>query len=295
MKEYMNASLAPKKRAELLLNEMTLDEKMAQITGVFAFPGKEDRMAEFLPYGIGQISSLEFRSVGSMKELSAWQRKLQQISHRCDKSAQRQRSGISHKDLCGIGIIQKKAHQPSDHRARHSDEGIDPHHRAHPAAAHNGVCVGGNALPEDEGTQGAVVGLSLGGQLMPPLHRRVLHPLRLELESLTQDIRGDIEVPGSQNRVDPSGQQGVNGGADRSWQAVIEGEAALQPVIDDAEHSAAQLIAGVNGDAVDLEIAGGANHHRVAPDDAGLIVKNLGKSGIRLPNHGGGAAGQLFQ
>ncbi len=39
MKEYMNASLAPKKRAELLLNEMTLDEKMAQITGVFAFPG----------------------------------------------------------------------------------------------------------------------------------------------------------------------------------------------------------------------------------------------------------------
>ena len=43
MKEYMNASLAPKKRAELLLNEMTLDEKMAQITGVFAFPGKEDR------------------------------------------------------------------------------------------------------------------------------------------------------------------------------------------------------------------------------------------------------------
>ena len=109
----------------------------------------------------------------------------------------------------------------------------------------------------------------------------------------------------------------MNGGADRSWQAVIEGEAALQPAIDDAEHSAAQLIAGVNGDAVDLEIAGGANHHRVAPDDAGkapllapvqvvhpaveaaldadLIVKNLGKSGIRLPNHGGGAAGQLFQ
>ena len=80
MKEYMNASLAPKKRAELLLNEMTLDEKMAQITGVFAFPGKEDRMAAFLPYGIGQISALEFRSLGSMEELSAWQRKLQQIA-----------------------------------------------------------------------------------------------------------------------------------------------------------------------------------------------------------------------
>ncbi len=80
MKEYMNASLAPKKRAELLLSEMTLDEKMAQITGVFAFPGKEDRMAEYLPYGIGQISALEFRSADSLEELSAWQRKLQQIA-----------------------------------------------------------------------------------------------------------------------------------------------------------------------------------------------------------------------
>ena len=80
MKEYMNASLAPKKRAELLLKDMTLDEKMAQITGVFAFPGKDDRMAEFLPYGIGQISALEFRSLGSMEELSAWQRKQQQIA-----------------------------------------------------------------------------------------------------------------------------------------------------------------------------------------------------------------------
>ena len=47
MKEYMNASLAPRKRAELLIKEMNLDEKMAQLVGVFALKGAEDRMAAF--------------------------------------------------------------------------------------------------------------------------------------------------------------------------------------------------------------------------------------------------------
>ena len=39
MKEYMNASLAPRERAELLLKEMNPDEKMAQLVGVFAIKG----------------------------------------------------------------------------------------------------------------------------------------------------------------------------------------------------------------------------------------------------------------
>ena len=80
MKEYMDTTLSPRERAELLMKEMNLDEKMAQLVGVFAIMGAEDRMAAFFKNGIGQISSLEFRSVGSMKELSAWQRKLQQIA-----------------------------------------------------------------------------------------------------------------------------------------------------------------------------------------------------------------------
>ena len=80
MERYMDASLSPRERAELLLNEMSLDEKMAQLVGVFAYRGKEDRMAQFMPYGIGQISALEFRSLGSMEELSAWQRQLQRIA-----------------------------------------------------------------------------------------------------------------------------------------------------------------------------------------------------------------------
>ena len=79
MKEYMNTSLAPRKRAELLLKEMNLDEKMAQLVGVFAIKGAEDRMMAFFKHGIGQISSLEFRSCDSLEEAAAWQRQLQSI------------------------------------------------------------------------------------------------------------------------------------------------------------------------------------------------------------------------
>ena len=77
MKDYMNAEKQPQERAELLLKEMTLDEKMAQLTGVFAIKGYEDRMAPFFKNGIGQISTLEFRACGSMEEIADWQRQLQ--------------------------------------------------------------------------------------------------------------------------------------------------------------------------------------------------------------------------
>ena len=79
MKEYMNMALAPRKRAELLIKEMNLDEKMAQLVGVFAIKGAEDRMVPFFKHGIGQISSLEFRSCDSLEEAAAWQRQLQSI------------------------------------------------------------------------------------------------------------------------------------------------------------------------------------------------------------------------
>ena len=36
-KEYLNSSLAPEKRAQALLEEMSLEEKAAQLTGVFPF------------------------------------------------------------------------------------------------------------------------------------------------------------------------------------------------------------------------------------------------------------------
>ena len=77
MKDYRDASLSPQERARLLVEDMSLDEKMAQLTGVFAMKGKEDQMAAFLKNGIGEISTLAFRMNSSMEENAAWQRELQ--------------------------------------------------------------------------------------------------------------------------------------------------------------------------------------------------------------------------
>ena len=74
MERYMDTTLTARERAELLLKEMTLDEKIAQLTGVFSLKGYEDKMAAFFKNGIGQISTLGFRTCESMEEAAAWQR-----------------------------------------------------------------------------------------------------------------------------------------------------------------------------------------------------------------------------
>ena len=79
MKNYMDISLTARERAELLLKEMTLDEKIAQLTGVFSVKGREKEMAAFFKNGIGQISTLGFRMCESIEEASAWQRELQTL------------------------------------------------------------------------------------------------------------------------------------------------------------------------------------------------------------------------
>ncbi len=77
MKNYMDTSLTARERAELLLKEMTLDEKIAQLTGVFSVKGRDKEMAAFFKNGIGQISTLGFRMCESIEEACAWQRELQ--------------------------------------------------------------------------------------------------------------------------------------------------------------------------------------------------------------------------
>ena len=67
MERYMDTTLTARERAELLLKEMTLDEKIAQLTGVFSLKGYEDKMAAFFKNGIGQISTLGFRMCESME------------------------------------------------------------------------------------------------------------------------------------------------------------------------------------------------------------------------------------
>ena len=79
MKNYMDHTLSARERAELLLSELSLDEKIAQLTGVLAVKGREAQMASFLQNGIGQISTLEFRQCESMEEAADWQRQLQEL------------------------------------------------------------------------------------------------------------------------------------------------------------------------------------------------------------------------
>lgn len=80
--DYKNTALSPHQRAKILLMEMTLDEKMAQINCVFPFDKNYldfNFITRSVPYGIGEVSTLEMRRIGTLKEAAAWQRQMQRI------------------------------------------------------------------------------------------------------------------------------------------------------------------------------------------------------------------------
>ena len=63
-KKYSDKSIAPLERAKLLLQELTLDEKMAQINCIFPFGETYmdmDKISKDTPFGIGEVSTLEDR------------------------------------------------------------------------------------------------------------------------------------------------------------------------------------------------------------------------------------------
>lgn len=76
MKAYENTNLSAKERAELLLKELSLDEKMAQVNCYFFQPTAKS-VEERCPYGIGVVSALEMRPFKTLEECAALQRDLQ--------------------------------------------------------------------------------------------------------------------------------------------------------------------------------------------------------------------------
>ncbi|WP_432246200.1 glycoside hydrolase family 3 N-terminal domain-containing protein (plasmid) [Arthrobacter sp. G.S.26] len=75
---WMNTLLAPGERAGLLTGELSLDEKMAQISCYF--PTDITQTSDFrerFPNGIGEVSCLEARSALTLDEVTAFQRKVQ--------------------------------------------------------------------------------------------------------------------------------------------------------------------------------------------------------------------------
>lgn len=81
-RDYMDITLMPEERAEILLAEMNLEEKMAQVNTLFPFGDiyKDfNCFSDKTPYGIGEVSTLEMRRMETLEEVAAWQRKVQEI------------------------------------------------------------------------------------------------------------------------------------------------------------------------------------------------------------------------
>ena len=79
-KLYEDSSRSPEERARALLGELSLDEKMAQVAGIFPFGesyNDMDKLASEMPFGIGQVSTLEMRRIQTLDEAAAWQRNVQ--------------------------------------------------------------------------------------------------------------------------------------------------------------------------------------------------------------------------
>lgn len=110
---YCDSTLPPQVRAEALLQEMTLDEKMAQVNCVFPYGGVEqdfDWISANTRYGIGEVSTLEVRSMKTLSEAAAWQRKVQQLVM---KNSPHRIPAIFHMEgLCG-SMIQDGISLPS--------------------------------------------------------------------------------------------------------------------------------------------------------------------------------------
>ncbi len=69
----------PEERAALLMTHMTTAEKLAQLTGVMAIWGREERIGDFLKNSISHICTLDFCSHETYEQAVAWQRRLQEI------------------------------------------------------------------------------------------------------------------------------------------------------------------------------------------------------------------------
>ena len=70
--KYQNTELIPEERAAYLLEELSLDEKVAQLNCVFPFDKASYDFAginEQTKHGIGQVSTLEMRRMEAVRKL----------------------------------------------------------------------------------------------------------------------------------------------------------------------------------------------------------------------------------
>lgn len=66
-----------KEKAQALLDDMSVDEKVAQIAGIMYIEGMYDRMLPFMKNGMGEISCLCVREMKSNEDVISWQHRVQ--------------------------------------------------------------------------------------------------------------------------------------------------------------------------------------------------------------------------
>lgn len=66
-----------REKAQALLDELSLEEKIAQIGGIMYIEGMEKQIDAFLSNGMGEISCLGVREMKTLEEAVSWQRDLQ--------------------------------------------------------------------------------------------------------------------------------------------------------------------------------------------------------------------------
>lgn len=78
-KQYLNKNLSAKERAQDLLSNLSLEEKMAQTRCAFPGISNGEKLIEECRFGIGEISTLEIRNLKSLEEAAAFQKKIQDM------------------------------------------------------------------------------------------------------------------------------------------------------------------------------------------------------------------------
>lgn len=82
MEPWLDLSLSASERANALLKELSLDEKMAQINCLFPYEDlyqDYDAIETLTPFGIGEVSNLETQGAETLEAAACWQRKVQSI------------------------------------------------------------------------------------------------------------------------------------------------------------------------------------------------------------------------
>lgn len=80
--KHLDPNLSPEERAQALINDMTVEEKIYQLRGIFPFAvgwDDFDSISRQTKRGIGQVSTLQMRDMLTTEDCCAWQRKIQEI------------------------------------------------------------------------------------------------------------------------------------------------------------------------------------------------------------------------